>query len=262
MSWLVTPYWLRVGAKRPTRPCRIIRVAPPILAAGRMLSWGVVNAPTDAQLLERWRGGDRAAGEALARRHYTSVLRYFELNASSVAEDLTQATFMACVERAADVRDTAAFRGYLMAVARRQLALYLRGLSRVASYGEFDDERGDVPQRTQMSTLYARSRDQVLVLRALATLPRRPQILLVLYYWDRVRTPELAAMFGVPPSTIRTQIQRARERLRRRMEELVGVGAVRVDDEGEWLPTLLSSVLTTAGPLRLVEREPQTEGEG
>jgi RNA polymerase sigma-70 factor (ECF subfamily) len=206
-----------------------------------------VDAPSDAQLLARWRAGDPSAGQALTRRHYASVLRYFELNASSVAEDLAQATFMACVERAADVRDADAFRAYLMGIARRQLALYLRGLSRDAGYGAFDDG----PQRTQMSTLYARSREQVLVLRALATLPRRPQLLLVLFYWDRMRTPELAEAFGVPQSTIRTQLQRARERLRLRMEELAGVGAVRVDDDEQWLPELLGSVLGSQGPLGL-----------
>jgi RNA polymerase sigma-70 factor, ECF subfamily len=206
-----------------------------------------VDAPSDAQLLARWRAGDRGAGQALTRRYYASVLRYFELNASSVAEDLAQATFMACVERAADVRDAAAFRGYLMGIARRQLALYLRGLSRNANYGEFDDEADAGPQRTQMSTLFARSREQVLVLRALATLPRRPQLLLVLFYWDRMRTHELAAAFGMPPSTLRTQLQRARERLRMRMEELAGVGAMRVDDDEEWLPRLLGSVLPASG---------------
>lgn len=206
-----------------------------------------MDAPSDAQLLERWRAGDRGAAEALTRRHYPSVLRYFELNASSVAEDLAQATFMACVERAAQVRDAEAFRAYLMGIARRQLALYLRDLARSAKYGDFDD----APQRTQMSTLVARSREQFLVLRALATLPRRPQLLLVLFYWDRMTTPQLAEALGVPPSTIRTQLLRARERLRLRMEELAGVGAVRVDDDEEWLPQLLASVLSDQGPLGL-----------
>lgn len=208
-----------------------------------------MDGPSDAQLLERWRAGDRAAGQALTRRHYASVLRFFELNASSAAEDLVQATFMACVERAADVRDAEAFRGYLMGIARRQLALHLRGLSRDRSFDGFDDEHDAPPPRTQMSTLFARSREQVLVLRALATLPRRPQLMLVLFYWDRMRTPELAAAFGVPPSTIRTQLQRARQRLRERMEELAGAGAVRVDDDEQWLPELLGSVLTVPGPL-------------
>lgn len=204
-----------------------------------------MSTATDAQLLERWRAGDRDAAEALARRHYPSVLRYFELNASSVADDLAQATFMACVERAADVRDAAAFRGYLMGIARRQLAMYLRDAARHRELGEFDD----APQRTQLSTLVARSREQLLMLRALAALPRRPQLLLVLFYWDRMDTPALAAAFDVPASTIRTQLARARDRLRERMEGLAPDGAMRIDDGEQWLPQLLVSVLSDHGPL-------------
>ena len=204
-----------------------------------------MNAATDAQLLERWRTGDKDAAQTLTRRHYASVLRYFELNASSVAEDLAQTTFMACVERAADVRDAAAFRAYLMGIARRQLAMYLRDSARHRELGEFDE----APQRTQMSTLVARSREQLLVLRALATLPRRPQLLLILFYWDRMDTPELALAFGVPTSTIRTQLARARDRLRERMEGLAPAGALRVDDGEAWLPDLLVSVLSDHGSL-------------
>ncbi|MCX4243350.1 RNA polymerase sigma factor [Paraliomyxa miuraensis] len=205
-----------------------------------------MDAPDDAWLLQRWRAGDRGAGQALMRRHYAGVLRYFELNASWAAEDLVQATFMACVERAGDVRDAAAFRGYLMGIARRQLALHLRELSR-KGYGEFDEEQA--PQRTQLSTLIARSRDQTLVLRALASLPRRPQLLLVLFYWDRMTTPQLASALAIPESTVRTQLARARDRLRRRMEELAGTGMVRLDDHEQWLPQLLVSVTSSAGEL-------------
>lgn len=203
-----------------------------------------MDRSSDAELLERWRAGDRGAAQTLTRRHYGSVLRYFELNASSVAEDLAQATFMACIERVAAVRDAAAFRAYLMGIARRQLALYLRELSRNPRYGDFEEA-----PRTQMSTLLARSHEQLLVLRALAAMPRRPQMLLVLFYWERMQTPQLAEAFGVPQSTIRTQLLRARGRLRKQMEQLVGAGTVRIYDDDQWLPQLLTSVLAGQGSL-------------
>jgi RNA polymerase sigma factor (sigma-70 family) len=201
-----------------------------------------VGSESDAQLLEAWRAGDRAAAEALTRRHYASVLRYFELNASWAADDLAQRTFMACVERASDVREASAFRAYLMGIARRQLALHLRELATSKKYRGFDDAP---PARTQLSTLVARNHEQFLALRALAALPRRPQLLLVLFYWEGMRTPELAASFGVPVSTIRTQMARARDLLRRRMDELAGSG-MRIWTDDERLPELLASVLGDA----------------
>lgn len=201
-----------------------------------------MGSESDAQLLEAWRSGDRAAAEALTRRHYASVLRYFELNASWAADDLAQRTFMACVERAADVRETSAFRAYLMGIARRQLALHLRELATSAKYRGFEEAS---PARTQLSTLVARNHEQFLALRALAALPRRPQLLLVLYYWEGTKTPALAEAFDVPVSTIRTQLQRARDLLRRRMGELAGSGLrTFTDDDG--LPALLASVLGAA----------------
>ena len=196
---------------------------------------------TDAQLLQSWCAGDQAAGQSLVRRHYASVLRYFELNASWAAEDLTQRTFMACVERASQVRDGSAFRAYVMGIARRQLAMHLRALSRRDPFDDFSDE----PPRTQLSTLVARNHEQFLALRALASLPRRPQLLLVLFYWEQLQGPELAASFGVPPSTIRSQLARARTLLRKRMASLAGKG-VRVYADEERLAQLLVSVLGSA----------------
>lgn len=176
---------------------------------------------TDAQLLERWRHGDRGASELLARRHYGSVLRYFELNASWAADDLAQKTFMAAVERADQVRDGGAFRAYLMGIARRLLAMHLRELSRQSSVDAYDACDGG-PPRTKLSTIVARSHEQLLVLRALASLPRQPQLLLILHYWEGVRTPELALHYDVPASTVRTRLARARDKLRAKMKVMAG----------------------------------------
>ena len=206
--------------------------------------------PTDASLLEAWRAGDRGAGEALIGRHYRGVLRFFELNASWAADDLAQRTFLACIERADQVRDAAAFRPYLLGIARRQLARHLRQLAQSDAMQRFDVSPAPVDS-TRMSTLVARNREQMLVLRALASLPRGTQSLLILYYWDGVRTPELAEAFAVTPSTIRSRLDRARDLLRKRMESFsarkAGVPhAIGPDDEA--LQHLLGSVITSTTP--------------
>jgi RNA polymerase sigma-70 factor (ECF subfamily) len=204
-----------------------------------------VGLRSDAELLVAWRAGEREAGETLMERHYASILRYFELNASWAADDLAQRTFMACIERADDVRDSAAFRAYLMGIARRQLALHQRELARSRALRSFDSPT----QRTQLSTLVARSREQLVALRALATLPRRPQMLLILYYWDGVSTPDLAEIFGVPTSTIRTRMARARDLLRLRMGGMVANDPQARSDAA--LHELLTSVVAS-GPRRML----------
>ncbi len=205
--------------------------------------------PSDASLLEAWRAGDRSAGEALIGRHYQGVLRFFELNASWAADDLAQRTFLAAIERADQVRDAAAFRPYLLGIARRQLARHLRQLAQSEAMQRFDVSPAPL-ESTRMSTLVARGRDQMLVLRALASVPRSTQSLLILYYWEGVRTPELAEAYAVTPSTIRSRLDRARELLRSRMESLRGrkPGAPLPCDD-ETLRGLLASVVAADAPL-------------
>ena len=178
------------------------------------------------------------------RRHYDCVLRFFELNASWAADDLAQRTFVACIERADQVRDSEAFRAYLLGIARRQLAQHQRDLSRTAVLRSFNAPQGRA-DGTRLSTLLARNRDQLLVLRALTGLPRRAQTLLILFYWDAVPTPELAESYRVTPSTIRTRLARARDLLRKRMATLASTSAAPSDDE---LRELMRSVLSQGSP--------------
>lgn len=172
-------------------------------------------------LLKRWQNGDRQASERLVQRHYHSVLRYFELNASWAANDLTQRTFMAAVERSVDILSGDSFRAYLMGIARRQLAMHQRELSRRSSQDAYEASDAQL-QYTKLSTIVARSHEQLLVLRALTSLPRQPQLLLILYYWEGLRTPALAQHYGVTQSTVRSRLMRAREQLRTRIKRMGG----------------------------------------
>ena len=177
------------------------------------------------------------------RRHYRTVLRYFELNASWAADDLAQRTFMACVESSHNVRNVEGFRAFLLGVARRQLAMYLREVARDEALARFDDAQPRA-RMTRLSTLVARSREQLLALRAMSTLPRGPQRLLILYYWDGIRTPELAAAEQVPESTVRTRLARARDLLRRRMTTFSHPLPVAQPDEMQ-LQALMESLIAT-----------------
>ncbi len=207
-----------------------------------------MSEPADAQLLTAWRAGDRAAGQALMARHYATVLRFFELNASWVAEDLAQRTFMAAIERVDQVRDAGAFRAYLLGIARRQLAMHLRKLTATNALASFDAPQ-QPRERTGMSTLVARNDQQMLVLRAMAAMPRAAQALLILYYWEGVRTPQLAQIHGLTESGIRNRLDRARQRLRKKMQSLSHAGAWVVGADDESLDLLMESVLPASGTL-------------
>jgi RNA polymerase sigma-70 factor (ECF subfamily) len=81
-------------------------------------------APSDEALLESWREGDRAAGEALLRRHFDAPYSFFrgKLDDRTVVEDLVQRTMLATF---AGARDSAATRPF----APRTVVNTMRGCS-------------------------------------------------------------------------------------------------------------------------------------
>ena len=86
--------------------------------------------PTDLELLEAWRGGDRQAGEALFERHFDAIARFFRNKVDHGIDDLIQRTFLACVESKDQFRGEASFRTFLFAVAHNVLGKHYRSQRR------------------------------------------------------------------------------------------------------------------------------------
>ena len=55
------------------------------------------GATTDLELLDGWRAGRNLDGEALFRRHFDALYRFFWNKAGADCEELLQRTLMACV---------------------------------------------------------------------------------------------------------------------------------------------------------------------
>lgn len=170
----------------------------------------VSAGPDDFDLLHRWRHGDQSAADLLVRRHYGAVLRFFEVR-TRVAEDLTQRTFLACVEGQERFRGDATFRAYLFGIARRQLFRYLDDQRRGDRFASLDEP--EPAPGTSLSVLVARREEHQILLTALSTLPEEIQTVLVLHYWDGMLAREIADVLEVATSTITTRLARARQAL-------------------------------------------------
>lgn len=185
----------------------------------------------DAQLLAGAIAGDAIAREALFARHYLPVLRFFQLNATWVAEDLTQRTFVACLEKLSTV-PADAFRPYLFGIARNQLRMYVRAATTRMAHDEPDPE----VKHTGVSTIVARSQQQRRLLVALGKVSEEQRIAITLHYWEDLDSTELGQVLGIPASTVRTRLMRARERIRAELEK-----------QGESNPEV-ETALRTLGP--------------
>lgn len=173
----------------------------------------------DLSLLQRWRAGDRAAGQLLLQRHFPGLYRFFARKVICDADDMIQQTLLACVEGRDRFRGEgpASFRSYLFGIARHVLYAHYRGRT-----GErFDAVQTSLedmaPSPSQQ--IDAAAEERVLGA-ALRRVPVDSQVLLELHYWEGMTHPELAEVLEVTPGVIKGRISRAKEQLRARVAEL------------------------------------------
>ncbi len=173
----------------------------------------------DAALFEAWSAGDRAAGDALYRRHFRPLYRFFRAKAPDDYEDLIQATMLECVRSRDRFRGDAPFRAFLFGVARHRLLHYLRSKGRDRL--DFDADQSSVADvDPRPSTITARKAEHQILLEALQRLPVNFQIALELHYWEELGTKELAAVLEIPEGTVKTRLRRGRELLQIEIEKL------------------------------------------
>jgi RNA polymerase sigma factor (sigma-70 family) len=179
-----------------------------------------VTEPTDLTLLEQWRAGDAEAGQALFERHFDSIYGFFETKCPAEADELVQATFLACLRAKSQFRGDSSFRTYLFTIARNELYRVLRTRQRKGTQVDF--ALSSIAELVSTpGTRMARNQEHRHLLEALRRLPVEQQTLLELHYWEEMEIAELAKVFDAPAATIRTRLHRARKALR----ELVEHGA-------------------------------------
>lgn len=179
------------------------------------------DAEDDAVLLAAWRAGDEQAGNRLVRRHFRGMYRFFRRRTSaSAAEDLTQQTFLACVQARERAGDQAGFRAYLFGIARKQFLMHLRQKDRRERAMERLELKTPEPSGKSPSGVVAVRQEHRLLLRALKQLPIDLQITVELHYWEQLTSSEVAAALEIPTSTVTTRLSRARTLLKKHIVEL------------------------------------------
>jgi RNA polymerase sigma factor (sigma-70 family) len=171
----------------------------------------------DHELLDRWRAGDAASGQLLFERHFDSIYGFFETKCEAEADELVQATFLACVRAKTQFRKESSFRTYLFTIARHELYRVLRGKRRDGE--RLDFEYSSIAELVSTpGTRIARNQEHRQLVEALRQLPVEQQALLELHYWEDMDIAQLAEVFESPAVTIRTRLHRARKALREKME--------------------------------------------
>ncbi|MCH7227812.1 sigma-70 family RNA polymerase sigma factor [Verrucomicrobiaceae bacterium E54] len=169
------------------------------------------------------------------------------------AQDVTQAVFLVLTREAAKLGGKPSVAGWLHTVSRH-LSLDARKSRERRQRREQAamNESSNITPDATASTGFRRELDA-----ALERLPDRYRQPLVLFHLEGASLNEVARRLDLQPSTLRTRLSRAREKLReilgRRGVEIASVGALGVLFEAEakaspFTPAILSSVLDTAAP--------------
>lgn len=205
----------------------------------------------DAELLQRWRDGDGAAGNQLFERCFAPIYRFFVNKTRSLAdtEELTQNTFVALMSARDSFLGGSTFLTYALGIANNVLKRYYRELARQAEPID--------PLEVSIVALGAGARTQLecaetqqLLLAALREIPAELQIVLELYYVEGLDPAAIGETLRVSPNTVRGRIQRGRDRLRDKLDELAARTPTSPPDADSW-PELIRSafparILSTA----------------
>ncbi len=173
---------------------------------------------TDFELLARWKDGDKAAGNELVDRHFSSVYRFFRSKIDADVEDLTQRTFLASLEGFDRIRE-GTFRAFLLGIARHLLFHQYRNKRTQAKLEDFMEISAEDLQGTP-SQLRAMREEKKLLLKGLRTIPIDFQICVELHYWEGMGVADIATVLGVQPGTVKSRLFRARAMLRERIEAM------------------------------------------
>ena len=186
----------------------------------------------DAELLEAWRAGDDAAGRELCTRHFDSIYWFFRNKIDGGAEDLVQETFLAIARNRDSLGRSASFRTYLFTVARSKLLDALRARAPGREVDPLESSIADLG--LSPSRVIDARREQVLLLSALRKLPVDLQVLLELYYFEKLKSRELAEILGIPHGTVRSRLRRALELLRIELADASELSASSDADFERW----------------------------
>jgi RNA polymerase sigma-70 factor (ECF subfamily) len=163
------------------------------------------------------RKGQRQAYEAVICRHYKSIYRFvaYLTGDASLADDLTQETFVAAWANIDSYKGRALMKTWLHRIAYNKFIDSKRGLERHTAFmAGLKKETCDIPEAS--NPLYRLTADEHtrLLYEAMRNLKSSDYIVVVLHYIQGISFREMAKVLDEPIGTVKWRTNRALKRLR------------------------------------------------
>ena len=134
------------------------------------------------------------------------------------AEDIMQTVFMKLYIRKPEFESLEHGKYWLLKVTANECKrLFASSWKKKTDYLETFGEQGEIPDDFTENTREKEQRE--LILEAVFELPRKYRMPVYLYYYEEYSVAEIAGILGRNPSTIQTQLDRARRKLKKQLEE-------------------------------------------
>jgi RNA polymerase sigma-70 factor (ECF subfamily) len=174
----------------------------------------------DAALVERTRGGDRSAFDALVTAHMRQAfnLAYRVVQHREDAEDLVQESFLAAYQYLESFDVGRPFGPWLMRIVLNRGSNLRRARARRTTEPEVDAV-STAPSALEESE---RAEARLILTQALAALPERQRMIVTLFDVDGRTSTEIGEMLELAPGTVRWHLHEARRALRAALSRFHG----------------------------------------
>jgi RNA polymerase sigma-70 factor (ECF subfamily) len=163
----------------------------------------------DVRLIAAARQGDRTAFGDLYQRYARMIHGVLLARVPyGDVDDLVQDVFLHAMERLDTLREAAAFRGWLAAIARNRATDHLRRAPRTTELPE-DLPSNESADRTEAAAALA----------IIRTLPEAYRETLILRLVEGFTGPEIAAQTGLTEGSVRVNLHRGMKQLRERLNQ-------------------------------------------
>ena len=180
---------------------------------------------TEAEAIDRAKQGDADSFEALyalhKRRVYSLCLRM--IGNTAEAEDLTQEAFLQLYRKIATFRGESAFSTWLHRLAVNVVLMHLRkkSLPEVSLEASLEPQQEEGPKKDvgAADKVLTGALDRVNLARAIDSLPRGYRVIFVLHDVEGYEHNEIAEMMGCSIGNSKSQLHKARMKLREILKE-------------------------------------------
>lgn len=174
------------------------------------------KAPNDKDLAQKAGAGDGDAFEQLYRRHFRRVyaLCLRMLGDPTLAEDLTQETFVNLFNKIGSFRGESAFTTWLHRMTVNQVLMFFR---KASTRQELTTDEGETPVQIVRGTEDPNAMpvvDRIALQRAIHQLPPGYRTVFVLHDVEGYDHDEIARILEVSEGTSKSQLHKARLKLR------------------------------------------------